>query len=255
MIDKKKVSLMTKLAIYEKKEERDALALSRFYKRDYVRFNVLRTWVAATVAFWGIVGIYAFMNFDDILVEINDVDYFAAMYKLLFYYVVVCGLYFAFSSLVYNVRYELAKPGLVKYNSNLKDLIELEGGPMHYAHVVKDSKVVEGKSEDGEFLKDDSAIRRPKVNKTEIFKQREAEREKDREQQIIANVQKRNERIAAKNEAHLRAQQRYEEDRRMIIEKRKQLEQAQMEQLRARSMERMQRQNHVYNSDTERREN
>lgn len=256
---------MTRLAIYEKKEEREAIALSKYYKNDYVRFNVLKTWVAATVVYWTIIGLYAFMYFDDILAKINDIDYFAAMYKLLFSYIVVCGVYFVFASVLYSYRYEKAKPGLAKYNSDLKDLIELEGGPMHHAKAVNDSSVDNSEAETGRTPKTSKpaaqaehkngqavsdAAPRTKVNKAEMFRQREVEIEKDREQQIIENVRKRNERIAAQNDAKLRERQRYEDDRRMIIEKRKQLEQAQMEKLRAESLARMNRQNHTYNSDT-----
>lgn len=264
MIDQNKVGIMTKLAIYEKKEEREALALSKYYKSDYIRFNVLKTWVASTVVYWTIVGLYAFMYFDDILAKINDIDYFAAMYKLLFSYILVCGGYFVFATLLYGYRYEKAKPGLIKYNSNLKDLIELEGGPMHHAKAVSNSAVDNAELEEKKAAREkttqveqqakQNTAPRPKVNKTELFRQREVEIEKDREQQIIENVRKRNERIAAENEARLREQKRFEDDRRMIVEKRKQLEQAQMEKLRAESMARMNRQNHIYNSDTKRGE-
>lgn len=270
VIDEKKVSIMTKISIYEKHESKKAIAKSRYYKSDYVRFNVLKTWVAVTVGFWAIVGSYVYMYFDDILTKINETDYFDVMYKLLGRYVLVCALYFLFASLVYTLKYELERPGLARYNANLKDLIELEGGPMHHAKMVADSDIdnsIETKAEiKSEKEKQNQSSKsteaggqhadmRRKVNRADILRAQEEQLQKDREAQIIENVRLRNERIAAQSEAKIRQQQRYEEDRRAIMEKRRQLEQEQMEKLRAESMQRMNRQNHIYDSDTERREN
>ena len=94
MINEKKVGLMTKISIYEKKEENRELVISKYYKTDYVRYNVLKQLVASTVFYWGAVACYIFMKFEDMLAKINQIDYFDLMYKLLGGYVVFCFAYF-----------------------------------------------------------------------------------------------------------------------------------------------------------------
>ena len=64
MIDEKKVALMTKLAIFEKHESSDSLVLSKYYKSDYVRYNMLKALIAGTVVYWAIIAAYVFMKFD-----------------------------------------------------------------------------------------------------------------------------------------------------------------------------------------------
>lgn len=249
VIDENKVALMTKLAIYEKHENGRNLVMSKYYENDYVRYNVLKTWVAATVAYWVIIAAYIFMSFDDLLAKVNDIDYFDLMYKILGAYAAFCIVYYLISSVIYRYRYISAKKGLVEYNSNLRDLIELEGGPMHRGKVAKGSRVnmdlAQGKS--GE-AKNTNAKPKTKVNRSEIVKQREAAEERRKEAEIIENVKKRNERIAMQNEEKLRQQRQAEEDRRRIQERRKQLEREQMEKLRNERMQQMQRQNHTYNN-------
>lgn len=254
VIDEKKVALMTKLAVYEKHENRRKLVMSRYYETDYVRYNVLKTWVAATVAYWLIIAVYVFMSFDDLLAKVNDVDYFDLMYKVLGTYAVFCVVYYLISSVVYRYRYIKAKPGLVEYNSNLRDLIELSGGPMHKGKVAKNSRVneIQNLSEkdksNGDMEKNRATQSKNRVNRSEIVKKREAEEEKRRQAEIIENVKKRNERLAVQNEEKLRQQREAEEDRRRIQERRKQLEREQMEKIRNERLQNMQRQNHMYNN-------
>lgn len=190
---------MTKLAIYEKREANKGLAISKYYKSDYVRYNVLKTWVAATVVYWTIIAAYVFMKFDDLLAKINEIDYFNVMYKMLGGYVVVCLVYYLFSSMVYNYRYSKAKPGLVKYNSNLKKLIALEGGGPVRRKVVErpDVVVIEDDFEGFENNYDEQRQARNVVRRSDMVKQRLAQEERLKEKEIIKNVQARNERLAA----------------------------------------------------------
>lgn len=244
MVDESKVRLMTKLAIYEKHEKSRNLILSRYYKNDYVRLNILKTWIASTVVYWTVVASYVMMTFDDILAKINDMDYFAVMYKLLGGYVVFCLVYFVLAYLVYSYRYSKAKPGLIKYNSNLKDLIELLGGPMHRTRVVANSQVKEAKPE---ARKADGAVPpRNRVNRSQIVQQRQSEQDKIREQQIIENSKRLNAKAAAKNEERKKQEQAALAERQRIQQYRQQKEREQMERIRNANMQQANRVNHTY---------
>ena len=247
MVEENKVRLMTRLEIYEKHEKNRDLVKSRYYKSDYVRLNVLKTWVAATVVYWTIVGAYVFMEFDKLLAKINEVDYFDVMYKLLGGYVMVCLVYFFFSNILYKYRYNKAKPGLIKYNSTLKDLIELQGGPMHRAKVVvkNDVKAAQDIPISQENPKANTAQR---VNRSAILKQRQEQAEKLREQQIIENVKQRNARIAAQQEAKKKLEQQKAEERARM--QKQILEREQMTRLRGQQSSQIRRENYTYTGRT-----
>lgn len=250
MVDENRVKLMTKLTIYEEKQMHKAIAMSKFYKRDYVRSNVLKTWVASTVVYWSVFAAYIYMHFEDVLAKINEFDYFDIMYKLLAGYVVFCAIYFVFSSLVYGYRYEKAKSGLAEYNGNLKRLIAIDSGEEPIVKVVDDDTRV---SEEMNKEHND-ANQRLKVNRMELMRKQQKLEEEKKEQEIIENVRKRNERVAAKNETLSRQQREAEEDKRRIRERRLQLEREQMERLRNERLQRMQeinRQNHTYNDESD----
>lgn len=272
VIDEQKVSLMTKLAIFEKHEKRKGLVISKYYRSDYVRFNVLKTLVAATVVYWLVVAAYVFMNFEDLLAKVNDTDYFSLMYKLLGWYVGFCFIYFIFSTLVYEFRYYKARKKLTSYNSNLKDLIELEGGGKSKAdkgHIVEHSQIDSNiPLADGELrttqqrrkqepeqkkLQSGANAQRPKssVSKVDMVRRREEEANAVKQQEILANVQQRNARLAAKQEEELQRRLEMEEERKRIQEKRRQIEKERMEQLRNERMQQTNsfvRENHNVNN-------
>ena len=56
MINNRKVRIMTKLAIYEKGEGKEDLKINNYFRRDYLRNNFLKTFVAVTIGFVLIAG-------------------------------------------------------------------------------------------------------------------------------------------------------------------------------------------------------
>ena len=250
MVDEKKVSLMTKLEIYEREQQNKSIPMSRFYKTDYVRYNVLKTIVAATFAYWLVVGIYIFMQFEDILAKLNEIDYFDLVYKVLITYVLFCVAYFFFATIVYYVRYELARPGLTEYNSNLRDLIELQGGPAHHRKKIK-GKVVKAKiiDEQPQVVTPDAVTSRGSVSRMAMIKKQQNEAQQARAQEIQANVNKRNERIAAQNAQKLEEQRKREMQQRAVREKREQQEREQLERLRAENGQQVVRENYMYQNN------
>ena len=229
MVDEKKVGLMTRLSIYEEKEKNEGRVMSKFFERDYVRFNILKALVSATVVYWLIVGAYVFVSFEVILAKINNMDYFGIMYKILGWYVAFCFVYFFFAYLVYTYRYNKKRKGLAQYNSDLRDLIELSGGPMHHAKLVKHSNINVIKDESDRSNSSEKKSRNV-VNRTEIVNSRLKQGEEEKNRQIIENSRRLEERRAAQKAAAEEKQRHAEEARLEIRRKRMALEEEQRKQ-------------------------
>ncbi|MCM1496583.1 MAG: hypothetical protein NC089_12415 [Bacteroides sp.] len=117
--------MMTKLAIYESTKGKKQLNISKYYKRDYVRYNMFKTAVAATIAYMIIVGIYILQNVEEILLQLNDLDFLNAAMKIGVSYIIFLVLYMVAARFVYSHKYEKVKPDVIIYNHNLKQLKEL----------------------------------------------------------------------------------------------------------------------------------
>ena len=264
VINEKKVGLMTKISIYEKKEENRELVISKYYKTDYVRYNVLKQLVASTVFYWGAVACYIFMKFEDMLAKINQIDYFDLMYKLLGGYVVFCFAYFVFAYSVYTYRYGHAKKGLTKYNKHLRRLIDLEGGGKSKSKSISNNEMDEffAESERLAFLKkkagnyeteneDELALdmeeqripvtnsRKVNVSRMDMLNQRIKESEEQKKQQIIANANRIKERQQLQELLKEQHDATVEEERQRIRNRRMEIEREQMEKLRIEREQRM----------------
>lgn len=247
MVDEKKTILMTKLAIFEKHEKNKSLVVSKYYRSDYVRYNTLKTWVAVTILYWSLIAGYVFMAFDSILEKLNDLDYFAIVYKMLGGYVVVCGIYFLFSFILYNYRYKKIKEGLIQYNVNLKALIHVDDTPGMKNHMLEES----GRTTDNvsQARVTDSEAR-ARVSRSDIIQRQLQEQQERKNQEIIENVKRRNERLSAQQELEQQKLREMEEERRRIRARREQLEREQLQRIRQQSQT-MTRENHVYNTNVQ----
>jgi len=122
MIDEQKVRLMTKIAVFEEKEENSELIMSKYFLKDYVKFHCLTTLLSSTFCYWIIVAAYVFINFDNILSELNLEDYFDIIAQLMKWYVIFCGVFFIIGFIVYTIRFMVARKDILAYNKNLTRL-------------------------------------------------------------------------------------------------------------------------------------
>lgn len=123
----------------------------------------------------------------------------------------------------------MAKPGLIRYNANLKKLIDYYGGKKKKKKKTP-SKVV-GTVVDDEFDVEfeeapAQSEAKVKIKKTDMIRKRKQQEDEERNQQIIENAQRRKEWLARK------AAEKAESDR-LKEEKRRAREQALMEQHKA----------------------
>ena len=125
VLNEEKIKTMTKLAIYETTEGKKELNISKYYKRDYIRYNLFKTAVAVTIAFLIMFGLYVLLNMETIMASINDIDFLLTAKQIGLIYLIFLAVYMLGAFLYYAIKYEKIKPGVIKYNHNLKHLTDL----------------------------------------------------------------------------------------------------------------------------------
>ena len=111
MVREENVKLMSRIAIYERNKGREEIAISSFYKGDYVRLHSLKAVVSATIAFALVFAMGIFYKLDYILANILKLDYGVWIF-----------LYWLIARVFYARKYENARPNIIIYNHNLKKL-------------------------------------------------------------------------------------------------------------------------------------
>ncbi|MCR5147546.1 MAG: hypothetical protein K6C35_01130 [Eubacterium sp.] len=124
MVDNEKVKIMTRIAIYEKNEEHEGLVLSKYFREDYVKYNMLKTLVTSTICFWLFVAVSTLVDFEKHITDFGKEDYIKLVGKVMMYYVIFLAVFEVLAFFAYSYRYARVKPGLVEYNGNLRKLIE-----------------------------------------------------------------------------------------------------------------------------------
>ncbi len=93
MINNRKVRIMTKLAIYEKGEGKEDLKINNYFRRDYLRNNFLKTFVAVTIGFVLIAGMRVVYKLEYIIQNAINLDYALIIKQLVGLYVLLLTVY------------------------------------------------------------------------------------------------------------------------------------------------------------------
>ena len=138
MVREDRIKLMVKAAVYEKKEEKDALSVGKYRKKDYVFLQMLKTAIMSAVAAL----ILAALWFLDEM----------KLHTLLLVFAAVCGLalllvaaYLMAAYFFYSRKYDRSRDKNRRYGLLLKRLYHL------YETEEKTKKPAGGKKSDDEF--------------------------------------------------------------------------------------------------------
>ncbi|MBQ1423840.1 MAG: hypothetical protein IIY96_05315 [Lachnospiraceae bacterium] len=122
MISKEKIRLMTDLAIYEKKNERDVFKINNYYKADYIMWHMLLSLVRYTFVFLVLFGMYVIFRADTLFYNINLDGIGQTLRHLGYIYALGLAVYLVITWLVCAARYRNARKGILLYATKLKRL-------------------------------------------------------------------------------------------------------------------------------------
>ncbi len=122
MINEEKVILMTKLASYESHEGKKDMLVLNYFRSDYIGFQVLKSVIAATIAFFALFAVYLFYNFEELMQDIYKMDLLEFGKSVVILYLCFVGGYGVISYILYATRYAKARKNLKSYHSNLRKI-------------------------------------------------------------------------------------------------------------------------------------
>lgn len=122
MLNEERIILMTKMASYEEHEGKKYMAIGKYFRSDYIGFQVLKSIISATVAFVIVFGMFIFYDFEVFMQDIYKMDLLAFAKNVLIAYLGTVGGYALITYVVCLKRYNRAKKSLKCYYNNLKIL-------------------------------------------------------------------------------------------------------------------------------------
>lgn len=125
MLAEKKVILMTRMAIFKRREGQKDDAAGRYFPVDYITHHIIGSVVCATLVFGVICALYVLSHFDLIMQDIYNTDLVGFIIRALKMYVVGTACYCLFSAVIYAVRYRRMQRRIRKYAAGLRKLSEM----------------------------------------------------------------------------------------------------------------------------------
>lgn len=122
MLDEEKVKLMAEIAIYEKKQRQELRRAGNFFKDDYIRGHMFKSFLIYNMGFLCLIGIIFMYQAEAILanMDLDGIDTTLIIWIL--GYLVGLLLYFLLIHRLYKKRYEKAARVLRLYIAKLKRL-------------------------------------------------------------------------------------------------------------------------------------
>lgn len=125
MLDKKRIRLMSKTAMYEKHHIREDLKISSYYKKDYSSMNTLITLLWTTVGYLIIAAIIVFINLDSLLKDLTVQKMVIIVGVAIASYLIVLIVYGVSASSYFSRRHTNAKQRVKKYYRDLNRLSKM----------------------------------------------------------------------------------------------------------------------------------
>ena len=125
MINKRKVRLMARTAMYLKHEGVEDLPKAKYYKSDYVGLDMWPTAIAVTVGYFLILFLIACYNFEYIINHLTSINYTVLVVMLIMTYVLMMSVFLVIGYFVYSRRYTMAENGIRVYQNRLKKIFQL----------------------------------------------------------------------------------------------------------------------------------
>ena len=116
---------MTKLAIYEKNEGKDALLTNRYYRSDFIGKKMIRNFWVSTFGYLLLVVIVALDHIEWLMEKMDSLNFILLIFGLVASYLCFLALYSAIVYMMASDQYEQAEKSTKQYAWELGKLLKL----------------------------------------------------------------------------------------------------------------------------------
>lgn len=122
MLNNNKIRVMTKLAMYEQGKGKEDIKMGKYYKQDYVRFQMLKTIVNVTFGYALILLMIGMYKSEYLISEAVTLNFVRIGQVILGFYIITVTIYVISSIIGYSFKYDKSRKKLAKYYKTLKKL-------------------------------------------------------------------------------------------------------------------------------------
>lgn len=120
MVNEERLHYMVKIAEFDTNDRKKCRPMMQYARRDYVSLQMLKSFVAGTIAFGVILALWALYSMETLLAKINSLDFMELLITLGVSYAVFMVVYLAATYIVYHMKFTEGRRKVKKYYNGLK---------------------------------------------------------------------------------------------------------------------------------------
>ncbi|MBR2190941.1 MAG: hypothetical protein IKF24_03160 [Eubacterium sp.] len=127
MLNNEKITLMTKLSLYEEKHFKDEITTSKLFKSDYLSSKMLGSFACVTIGYI-LIMVLLFSYLPEVMFGLmtTTTSFIIMMIAMILIYIIVVVLYMIYSYAFYSHKFKEIRGHLKEYNGDLKTLHRIQ---------------------------------------------------------------------------------------------------------------------------------
>lgn len=127
MLNNEKIILMTKLSLYEQKNQKKEINTGKYFKSDYMLLKMLSSFICVTLGYLLCLILWFMYSSDKVLANMTTTASFTGFaVVIILLYVILVVIYMIFSYAFYSHRFRKIRKNLKEYNGDLKTLHRIQ---------------------------------------------------------------------------------------------------------------------------------
>lgn len=127
MLNNEKIILMTKLSLYEQKNQKKEIKSSRFFRGDYMSLRMIGSFICVTLSYLLCLVLWFMYKSDKVVSKLTTTGRLIALVvAIILIYVIAVAAYMIFSYAFYSHKFRNVRKNLKEYNGDLKTLHRIQ---------------------------------------------------------------------------------------------------------------------------------
>ena len=127
MLNNEKIILMTKITLYEQKNQKKEISSSKYFKSDYMLMKMFGSFCCVTLGYLLCVLLWIMYSSNQMIAKMTTTGSLIALVSIIVVlYIIVTVVYMIFSYAFFSHRFRRIRKNLKEYNGDLKTLHRIQ---------------------------------------------------------------------------------------------------------------------------------
>lgn len=126
MLNEERIRVMTRMASYEAGEGKKHIPIRQYYRKDYVGYQMIKTFISSTISFGILFLLWAVYSMKNLTEQLSQINLIRFGVILLVIYIIFVVVYQVLAVFIYSRKYSKAAVSVKKYHADVKRVIKLQ---------------------------------------------------------------------------------------------------------------------------------